>query len=89
MNLRTGSSSWKPPFLPEHHQPHARDRLGHRIDAEDRVGRDRSCALDLEMAQRLEVGDLAATGDQCQRPGQLARVDVPSEMIRDAPETGR
>jgi hypothetical protein len=79
----------QPSLLPQHHQPHARDRLGHRVDAEDRVGCDRAFALDFEMSQRLEVRDLSPAGHQRERAGQLAGVDVAPEMIADTAEACR
>src|SRR5262245_21622645 len=76
-------------LLPQHHQPDAHDRLRHRVDAEDRIRRDRPLALDLEVALRLEVRDLAPARDEREGAGELAGVDVPLEVIADASEPRR
>src|SRR5262249_16821434 len=76
-------------LLPQHHQTDAHDRLRHRVDAEDRIVRDRSLPLDFEVALRLEVRDLASARDECEGAGELTGVDVALEMIGDATETRR
>jgi len=60
-------------LLPQHHQPHAHDRLRHRIDAEDRILGDRPRSLDLEVALRLEVRDLSPARDEREGAGELCR----------------
>ena len=76
----------KAPFFVEHHEPDARDGLRHRVDAPDRVGGDGPAALDLEVAERLTVDDLAAPGHQGQGAGELAGVDVALPVLADAGE---
>src|SRR2546426_12634515 len=62
----------KASLLPQHHQPHAHDRLRHRVDAEDRILRYRPLSLDLEVALRLEVRDLSPARDEREGAGELA-----------------
>ena len=76
----------KAPLFVEHHEPDARDGLRHRVDAPDRVGGDGPAALDLEVAERLTVDDLAAPGHQGQGAGELAGVDVALPVLADAGE---
>jgi hypothetical protein len=63
-------------LLDEHHESDRCQRLGHRIDAEDRVGGERHCALDVGMADEAGVGGFAKARDADQRAGQLAGGDV-------------
>src|SRR5712664_3256197 len=76
-------------LLPQHHQPHAHDRLRHRIDAEDRMLGDWPLPLDLEVALRLEVRDFSPARDEREGAGELAGVDVTLEVIGDASEPRR
>ena len=63
-------------FLDQHHEGYARERLGHRIDAEDRVVLDRRLALDVGKALHGRMDDLAAAIDQELRPREAAGVDI-------------
>src|SRR5688500_8108872 len=87
--LRHGIVELEAAMLPQHHQADAHDRLRHRVDAEDRVRRDRPPLLDLEMPPRLEVRDLSPARDEHERAGKLAGVDVPLQAIADTSEPGR
>ena len=74
-------------FLEQHHEGHAGDRLGHRIDAEDGVVLDRHLALDVGKALHRRVDHLAAAIDQELRPRKAAGIDVAVlEMRIDAVE---
>ena len=50
-------------FLEQHHHRDAGDRLGHRVDAEDRVLLHRRAALQVALAGGLELHDLAVLRD--------------------------
>ena len=63
-------------FLDQHHQREAGERLGHRIDAEDRVFLQRPVALDVHAAERAQVCDLAVALDERQRARQLAGIQI-------------
>jgi hypothetical protein len=63
-------------FLDQHHQRDAGERLGHGIDAEDRVFLQRAVALDIHVPERAAMGDLAVALDERQRARQLAGVQV-------------
>src|ERR1044071_2523156 len=74
--------------LVEHHERHGGDRLGHRVDAEDRVGPHRLAPLAVHDAERREPGDLAAPRDEGQRAGDLAGLDVArDQVVIDAAES--
>ena len=62
-------------FLVQHHQRHADDRLGHREDAEDRIGLDRIVLADIELADRVAEDQLAVPRQHRDDAGQLAVVD--------------
>ncbi len=66
----------KVPLLVEHHECKARDRLRHRIDAEDRILLHRQAALAVALAGDLEMRDLAVAGDERREPRDLAAVDI-------------
>jgi hypothetical protein len=63
-------------LLDQHHEGHARDRLGHRIDSKQAVGLQRLAPLDIGAAQHRRVGQLAAPPDLGQRAGQFTTVDI-------------
>jgi hypothetical protein len=63
-------------FLDQHHQRDAGERLGHGVDAEDRVFLQRAVALDVHAPERAAMGDLAVALDEGQRAGQFASVQV-------------
>ena len=48
----------------QHHEGHAGDRLGHRIDAKERVVAQRPVAPDIHAAERGAVHHLAVTRHQ-------------------------
>src|SRR5437899_12934585 len=87
--LSHGIVELKASLLPQNDQPHAHDRLRHRVDAEDRIPRDPPLSLDLEVALRLEVRDLSAARHEREGAGELASVDVTLEVIGDASEPRR
>ena len=68
--LRDGIAQHQPPLFDEHHRGDRRERLGHRIEAEDRVLRHRRSRDGIALADALEVGDLPLAGHQ----GDGARV---------------
>ena len=63
-------------LLEQHHDGERRDRLGHRIDAEDRLGTDGFLAAHLGRAGIALVRDLPAARDQQAHAGHLAGVDI-------------
>ena len=63
-------------LLEQHHDGERRDRLRHRIDAEDRLGTDGLLAAHLGRAGIAFMGDLAAARDQQAHAGHLAGVDI-------------
>ena len=76
-------------FLDQHHESHGRDRLGHRIDAEDGVVLDLHLALEVGKALRRRVHDLAAAVDRELRSGKAPGIDVAlPQMVFDAVERG-
>jgi hypothetical protein len=73
-------------FLDQHHEGDRRDRLGHRIDAENRIVLDRDLALDIGKALDGGMDDLAAPVDQklCSREAsgiEVALLEVIFETI--------
>jgi hypothetical protein len=50
-------------LLPQHHRRHRGDRLGHRVDPPDRVALDRQVRLDVAVAARRLVRELAVARD--------------------------
>jgi hypothetical protein len=79
----------EPPFLVEHHQPHAGDGLGHGVDAPHGIGGHRPAPLDLEMPLRLQVGHLPSPGHEGQGAGNLPRVDVALHVVADPGQARR
>ena len=74
-------------FLDQHHEGDTRDRLGHRIDAENRIVLDRNLAFEVGKALHRRMDDLAAAVDQKLGPREAAGVDVALlQMIFDAVE---
>jgi hypothetical protein len=63
-------------LLLQHHRRHAGDGFGHRVDAEERVGRHGEASVAVPVTEGLEVCDLALAGDEDHRAGQAARLDV-------------
>jgi hypothetical protein len=63
-------------FLEQHHEGHGGDRLGHRIDAENRVVPHRRLALEVGKALHRRVHHLAAAIDQKLGPRKPAGVDI-------------
>ena len=73
-------------FFVQHHQRDAGDRLAHRIDAENRVARDRRRAFDVAFAVGEEMRLFAVARNQAQIAGQLAAVDVTFDERLDVAE---
>jgi hypothetical protein len=65
-----------PPFLGEHHQGDARDRLGHRVEAKDRVLLEARLVRERGVAEHAFVNELALPRDEEQRAWQEAGLDV-------------
>ena len=63
-------------FLDQHHEGDRGDRLGHRIDAEDRVVLDRRLALEIGKTLHRAMDDLAAAIDQELGSRKPAGIDV-------------
>jgi len=63
----------------DHHRG-ARDRLGHREDAEEGVGRKRLAARQVLRPHSVDVHEAAAAGDQGDRASQHAAVDQPPHL---------
>ncbi len=77
-------------FLDQHHERYRRDRLGHRVDAEDRVVFGRNVALHVGEPLHGRMGDLAAPIDEGLRAGEPARIDIlPLQMIFEAAKSRR
>ena len=72
-------------LLEQHHEGDRRDRLGHRIDAEDGVVPHRDLALDIGEALHGAVGDLAAAVDQKLGARKASGVDVALFQVRIDP----
>ena len=70
-------------LLEQHHRRHRGDRLGHGIDAEDRILGHRRLLLGVEAAHGLEVGDLAVPRDEQDGAGDRALGDVGLERVGD------
>ena len=65
----------RPPFV-QLHQGERRDRLGHRVDAPDRVVADRRGALSVHETERPPVSQSAATGHRHLASRDLSSYDV-------------
>ena len=78
------------PLLVESEEGHAGHRLGHRVDAPDRVGAHGDTALAVGQTDGGCVGHRVAPGDDHLAAGDLAGVDVAgAEVLVDAVEAGR
>jgi hypothetical protein len=86
--IRTAIVELEVPALVQGHQRDRGDRLGHGVDAKDRVVPHRRVALAIHAPERLEVGEVPAARDCDLAAGELARVDVTAlEVFGDARET--
>ena len=74
--LRHGIADLEPALLDHLHDRDADDRLGHGVDAEDRVGLHRIARRHVAFAERRHPGDLAAPRHQHDRARHQAGVDV-------------
>ena len=79
-----GSASRSAAFLHEHQHGGAGDRLGHRVDAEDRVELHRFAGLDVRHAALPEMHDLAPAGDERDDARQLLLVHIALHRCVDA-----
>ena len=74
--------------FPELHQRHRGDRLGHRVDAEERVVGHGAPAFDVHVAERGETGKFAAPRDGELTAGDTLGLDVVVfEVIGNALQT--
>ena len=71
-------------LLVQDHHRDAGDRLAHRVDAEERVLRHGFLRFEVAVAVGVEVGDLAAAGDQAGGAGDLPGLDVAVHRRVDA-----
>ena len=78
---RDGVAELKHPAFVQLHEGDGGDRLGHRVDAEDGVFGHRLVALAVQHAERGEVGEFAAAGDQRDAAGDPAGFDVAAEQV--------
>ncbi len=62
-------------LLPQHHGGDRGDRLGHRINAEDRVGLHRPALGQVHHSDRLPIDDFAVAGHRRDGPGKLFFLD--------------
>ena len=90
--FRDRISDQEPSLLDQHHRRDRNDRLGHRIDAEDRVVTHRRAAGP-QRADRLAVNQLAVSGDQHGDARSLLLLDLtrhdcgePLEPFRNEPQ---
>ena len=70
--------------LDQHHGDDRRDRLRHRVEAEDRIRRHRQFCRDVAHAKAFEIDRLAVSLDQENRAGNLSARDVVPDVIADA-----
>ena len=82
--LGDGVVKLKQPLLVEHHERRTRDRLGHRVEAQNRVPRHRAVAFDIRESRLVEEGFLAPSRDEAHRTRVTATLDVAVDMGRDA-----
>ena len=71
-------------FLKQGHQRRANDRLGHRIEAEDRIGGHRRPRFLVAPAERARVHDFAAAGDERIDPCINVAIDIGLHCRTDA-----
>lgn len=74
--------------LVEHHRRDGRDRLGHRVDAKDRVRFDGQAAFDVTQTTMPDMGDRAAARDEHRPARQSAAVHVALQQTIDAVQAG-
>ena len=74
------------PFLEQDHDGDARHGLGLRGDAEDGVGRHGRARRRIELADGLEMSDLAVAGDERHGPAEPALIDV---LLHDFADPGQ
>ncbi len=74
------------PLLGEHHDRHARDRLAHGVDAEDRILGHRRLGFGIEHADGFEIGDLAIPHDERDGARDGALRTFAAQPLRDAVE---
>ena len=86
---RDGIGERDPPFLDEHHDRAARDRLGLRRDAEDRIGPHRLPCLAIPPPDGLLVHDDAVAHDEGDGTGDPLRVDALLQVRVEACEARR
>ena len=77
----------EPALLVERHQRHAGDRLGHRVDPEDRVGLDRTARRQVPVADAGQRRHLAPAGHQREHPRQAPRRHV--GLLEEGPDAGQ
>ena len=75
------------PLLVEHHDGHARDRLRHRGDPEDRVGSHRRARVSVRHAVGSEVSLAAFPRDQGDRPSDRIVVHVALHDLFESAQT--
>jgi hypothetical protein len=73
-------------FLEQRHQRRADNRLGHRVEAENRIGGHRRARLLVAPAELARVHDFAAPGDQRTDPCVNAAIDIGLHRRSDALE---
>ena len=73
--LRDGVAQDEPPLLDEHHRRDRGERLGHRVEPEDRVRRHRRAGRRVALAEALEVSDPSLARHQDDRARVLALCD--------------
>ena len=74
-------------FFRQDHRCGRSQGLGHRGDPEDRVELHRRLGLAVAPAEGLGIGNMAATGDQYDRPGDQVALDILPECRREAGKT--
>jgi len=74
-------------LLRQDHRGDRGQRLGHRGDPEDRVELHRRLGLAIAPAESLGIADMAAAGDQHDRPRDHVALHVLPECRREACET--
>ena len=75
-----------PAFLVEQHGRDLRDRLGHRVDAKNRIAGHRRVGFRIERADSLEISELAMACDQQHESRRLSVRGVLPKDLGDALE---